>query len=264
MLTNNIFSFKRFLMLFRQGFRFNKKMIAVTVVGFIGIVFLILLLMQMSRDFNNWSNRNSMGVFIMLFFTLGIIYTSNSFPSFRSSGKTISYLMLPASASEKYLFEFLTRIVGFVLLMPVFFWLAANIEGVVIHLFIPGLEEYKFSFAKAWQKFHGGGGKTGWDIMAIVQSCLFVFVAAFTGASHFSKSPLLKSVFTFSLLFGGFFLFGYLAWKGLNLDEYHLQNNQRILFLKKGNETMCVSLAILGINLSLLAISWFRLKEKEV
>jgi len=263
MQTTNSFSLQRFFMLFRQSFRINKKIIGITVAGFFGIVFILLFLFQSKSDFTHWDNNDYMGTFIFLFFILGIVYSSLSFPDFRSKEKSIAYLMLPASASEKYIFEFVTRIVAFVLLMPLLFWLTANIEGAVIHHWVPGLEDYKFSFGKALDKFYSVGGKTVWDTLSIILGCLFIFLAAFTGASHFSKSPLMKTLFTFSLLCGGSFLYVYLLSKGLNIDQYNLPDD-RILFISNGHEeAKLFTLAASVINISLLAISWFRLKEKE-
>ena len=264
MQTNHQFSFQRLLLLGKQSFLINKKLIGISLAGFAGILFLLLLWFQYISHFTRWENKNYMITFTFLFFITGIIYTGLSFPAFRTKEKSMAYLMLPASTTEKFVFELLSRIILFIFLMPVFFWLVANIEGILVHTFIPDLTNYKFSFGDGYAEMNKGGKFEGWPTVLAVQGALFVFISAFTGASHFSKSPLLKTMFTFSLILAGYGLFSYLLVKGLNLREYHPVND-RILFIDS-KESAIASFAILLtlVNLCILAIAWFRLKEKEV
>ncbi|HNW56951.1 MAG TPA: hypothetical protein PKM69_04205, partial [Bacteroidales bacterium] len=132
--SNDIFSVKRFLMLFRQSLTINMKTIAISVAGFFGLVFILLIYLQLTTGLSGWDNKDSFRVFVFLFFAIGLIYVGMAFPSFRSKGKSIAFLMFPSSTLEKYLLEFITRIIAFVVLMPLLFWIAANIEGAFIHL----------------------------------------------------------------------------------------------------------------------------------
>ncbi|MCK9639694.1 MAG: hypothetical protein M0R39_07250 [Prolixibacteraceae bacterium] len=174
------------------------------------------------------------------------------------------YLMLPASSTEKFVFELLNRVVVFIVLMPVFFWLVANIEGAVVHSFIPELTNYKFSFGEAYTEINNQGKFDGWAKVLLVQGILFMFITVFTGASHFSKSPLLKTMFTFSLIIAGYGLFSYLLRKGLNPRIYYPEHNS-IQFVDSEKKAIALY-AILStlINLCLLTITWFKIKEKEV
>ncbi len=264
MQTNHLFSFQRLLLLGKQSFLINKKLIGISLAGFFGVLFLLLLWFQFNSHYTRWENKSWMLTFAFLFLTMGIIYTGLSFPAFRSKEKSMAYLMLPASSTEKFVFELLSRIVVFIFLMPVFFWLVANFEGVVVHSFIPELTNYKFSFGDVYAVMNKGGKFEGWPTVLAVQGALFVFISAFTGASHFSKSPLLKTMFTISIIAAGYALFTYLLVKGLNLQEYHPVHD-RILFIDRENSAIA-SFAILStlVNLCLLTIAWFRLKEKEV
>ena len=59
-------------------------------------------------------------------------------------------------------------------------------------------------------------------------------------------------------------LYTYLLFKGMNIKGYVLDND-RLLFIHNKNEAMVfISLAITLVNLCLLAIAYFRLKEREV
>jgi hypothetical protein len=264
MQADSKFSLKRFIMLFRQSLIVNRKFIGISLAGVSGSLFLFLIMVQSMSGFNKWDLGNYMATFIFVFFFLGILYISYSFPGFRSKEKSITYLMLPASNSEKYFHELIVRIIAYILFMPLIFWIVANLEGAIVHHYVPKLINFKFSFGQATTEFLNEKKPNSWDIMVFVQVCLFFLVAAFTGATHFSKSPLVKTLFTFSVIMCGYLLLIYLFYKGLDIKEYHTLNG-RILFLSKGKD-LIIFFAIAGtlVNLSLLAISWFRLKEKEV
>jgi len=261
--TNNIFSFSRFIQLCKQSFIIHKKLIGITLAGFSGFVFLFLMLVQI-KNYASWNNNSYMFTFLVMFFIGGTIYSSLSFPAFRTKEKSISYLMLPSSVTEKYIFEFFARIVLFIIIMPFVFWIMANIAGIIMHHYIPEFINYRFSFSKTMSSFAFQKGNTGWTNLAIIQAWLFVFIAAFTGASHFSKSPLVKTLFTLSLIAIGYALFTYLLVRGINIKGYTLDND-RLLFMHNKNQAMIFfALAATATNLCLLAIAWFRLKEREV
>jgi hypothetical protein len=202
--------------------------------------------------------------FLFCYVALGGIYISQSFPAFRSKEKSLVYLLHPASASEKFVFEFLTRIIALILFLPPFFWLIANIEGAIVHHYIPRLINYKFSFGEGIDELITSKKLSGWNIYAITQFFLFVYLVMFTGACHFSKSPRTKTLFTLSVVVGGFVLLGYLLYRVLSLEDYSM-NGKTILFMRE-DEDLYMFYSIVGIvvNLSLIAIAWFRFKEKEV
>lgn len=258
------FSFQRLMLLGKQSFIINKKLIGITLAAFAGILFIALFLMQSNSAFRNWENKDGMVTFIALFFVMGIMYSGLAFPAFRSKEKSMTYLMLPSSAAEKFVFEILVRIFAFIFLMPLFFWLVANIEGLVVHSFIPEFTNYKFSFSGKFDEWENQGKFESWARLLATQGVLFVFISSFTGATHFSKSPLIKTILTFTLILTGFGIYSYLLFKGFNLNEYHPSGN-RILFISDKNTALAVS-AILStvLNISLLSIAWFKLKEKEV
>ncbi len=260
--TNNSFSFQRLVLLGKQSFIINKKLIGISLAGFSAIIFIALIVMQSAANFRNWDNGDSAAAFVFLFFQFGFIYTCLSFPAFRSKEKSMVYLMLPASVSEKYTFELLTRIVLYIVLMPLLFWLVANIEGIVVHSFMPELTNYKFSFRDGFLAIVKNGKFEFWALILTIQGILFVFIAPFTGASHFSKSPLLKTVFAFLAIMAGYGFFVFLLVKGLDLEHIHSMNN-KVLFLTKDNALIFLGILSTLINLSLLSIAFFKLKEKE-
>lgn len=261
--TNNMFSIKRFILLFKQSAIVNKKLIGTSLIGAAGIMFVALFSLQSINNYR-WDSFPSMIFFLFCYVSLGGVYISQSFPAFRSKEKCLVYLLQPASASEKFIFEFLTRIVFLVLFLPPMFWILANIEGAIVHHYIPRFISYKFSFGEGLDQLITSKEMSGWNIFALIQFFLFVYMVMFTGACHFSKSPRTKTLFTLSVVVGGFVLLGYLLYRGLNLQEYNM-NGKSILFMREKDDVF-IFLSIVGIvvNLSLIAIAWFRFKEKEV
>lgn len=264
MQKNNLFSLQRFMMLFKQSLITNRKLILISLVGVVGIIFVTLMLFQSMKNYNGWKQDNYMITFVIFFFTLGINYSSRSFHAFRTKEKSMAYLMIPVSTSEKFVYELLTRIVVFILFMPLLFWIVANLEGTVVHYYKSELINYKFSFHQTWTEFAKNRQIQGWGTFAIIQGVLFSLIVSFTGACHFSKSPRTKTFFTLSVIVGGYALFTYLSGKSLNLKDYAPSDN-KILFMNI-NDQFITFLALAGmvINLSLLAITYFILKEKEV
>ena len=262
--TKHTFSFQRLVLLSKHSLIINKKLIGITLAAMIGMIILVLIFFQSMEDFKTWQNRYYETIFAFFFFAWGIIYSSLSFPAFRSKEKSMAYLMLPASSSEKFVFEFLSRIVIYILFMPLLFWTVANLEGTIVHHFVPELTNYRFSFIDPSLTNGTPIENQGWLAFAFVQGGLFVFIAAFTGASHFTKSSLLKTMAGLSLIAASYALFTYLVVKGTNVEAYHNANKGGMLFIKNEHDAFIfIGFGIMVINLCLLSIAFFRLKEKE-
>ena len=261
--TRHTFSFQRLVLLGKHSLIINKKLIGITLTAMIGMMILVLIFFQSMENFKTWQNSYYETIFAFFFFAWGIIYSSLSFPYFRSKEKSMTYLMLPASSSEKFVFELLSRIVIYILFMPLVFWTVANLEGAIVHHFVPELTNYRFSFIDPGFTNGSPIENEGWLAFAFVQGGLFVFIAAFTGASHFSKSPLLKTLFAITLIVAGYFIFIYLTFKGLSLNEFDADKNRIFAITNKKNALTAFSIAVTILNLCLLTIALFRLKEKE-
>ena len=153
MQTNISFSFHRLVLLFKRSLIINKKRFAIAISAFSGILFITLVWAQASVNFSNWGEHAYLSTFVSVFLSLGISYAAFSFPAFRSKEKSMTYLMLPASAAEKFVFELLSRIVAFIILMPLLFWVIANLEGTLVHYYYPELINYHFSYGKSLTSF---------------------------------------------------------------------------------------------------------------
>ena len=263
MQTTNSFSIHRLLLMFKQSLIINKKRFAIAISAFSGILFITLVWAQASTNFSNWGEHAYLSTFVSVFLSLGISYAAFSFPAFRSKEKSMTYLTLPASTSEKFVFELLSRIVAFIILMPILFWVIANLEGVLVHYYYPELINYQFSYGKSLTSFTKDVDVKQ-VIFLIIQMVLFGFIAPFTGGSHFSKSPLFKTLLTFSIIVVSYFLFSLFLVKAFDLLQGLSAGNKGMHF--RGNREIAIIMFKIGFtltNLSLLAIAWFSLKEKE-
>lgn len=249
--------------LLRHSIIVNKKLLGISVAGAAGTLFIILIFIQRNISLTRWDQGDYMMTFFAFFILVGILWTGQSFPAFRSKEKSIAYLMLPASTFEKFTFEVLTRLVAYILFMPLLFWIVANIEGAVVHHYKPDLVNYTFSFSQGWEESTKNLNKNFWINSGYLQKYLFFLIAGFTGACYFSKSPLLKTIFFFIVTVAGYSILIYLLVKGLKINDYMPSGRTILSFHEKGKAEVFFAIAATVINLTLITMSWFRFKERE-
>jgi|GEM_PF-686465 len=272
MQTNNLFSFERFLMLWKQSLIINKRMILISLTGIAGLLFFAMMFFQFTTHFRNWDDAGYCGLFLTWFITVGVIYISNSFPAFRAKERTMAYLMLPATSAEKFFFELLSRILLFILLMPLLIVTVFYLETFVIHHFVLTFDQFtisKLQIGNEHFKVNNGGTANQenliiWTKYIGLQYGLFLLITIFTGASHFSKSPLLKTFATVTIIYIGFGIYTYLITKGFDLNGGNFKYLIMLIGKDSKSATIFAAIMITVLNLSLLAFSFFRLKEKEV
>ena len=253
---NNIFSFARFGILCKQSFIHNFRLTITSLIGFVGGLFILLLAIQIVNGFRPDDERFFFQLFLGVFSITAIICTGTSFPNLRTKESTVSYLMLPASAFEKFLIEFLGRIVLFILIIPLVYWGVYNLEGYIVNLFLP-----VFSFE---------GQSLGLPQTANVRITIFTFtggllllIIPFTGATVFVKNPLVKTLFAVAIIFFFNLFLVYFFLEILKFQRYY--PTTPILFvrhLEDGLLAMIIGSMIL--NIGFLAAAYFKLKEREV
>ncbi|MEX1238624.1 MAG: hypothetical protein WEB30_02875 [Cyclobacteriaceae bacterium] len=265
MQANNIFSFTRFGMLFRQSLIHNYRMILLSGIGFCGGLFILLFLIQFGTDFRPLTLRNYEILFMMLFSGLGIICAGTAFPDFRRRERALNYLLIPASPLEKFLLQFGNRVVLFVVITPALYWLVYNVEGNVIKIFYP-----HFSFESQLYLFPrphpDAESLEGLIYTAVFSVILLMLVIPFTGASAFSRQPIIKTLFSLATIFFFNLFVAYVMFKVLGLQHYHPDSSAGILFVVHGAEDVfyVVAISAMLMSIGLLTAAYFKLKEKEV
>jgi hypothetical protein len=260
MATHELFSFQRIRQLAQNQYVMDRK---TTWLGWGGIIIAItfVLLVGQSLDHNylRWNNKSYFGTFLMFYFVGGIAASANSFKWLRSKEARYAYLMIPATALEKFTFEFFSKIVAFLLLTPFVFWIVANTEGYIFHLFQPNFLQYRFSFFEGfsdWDLFQKGF----WGVWLLVNGVLLCFTISFTGSTYFKKNPFPKLLLSLAVILVTFIIYYVILIKILGLYNYVHIEHSRVTPLNRH----VVGIILFLFNLVCLAISYFNIKEKEV
>jgi hypothetical protein len=257
--SNQVFSFKRLKGLLLQSYYLNGKILLVTTCGYIGSIFLTLLfLLLVDRHYLHWNNRDYFNTFLFFFIPGGVMYSCLAFSGFRSKERRYSYLMLPVTVLEKFIYEFVGRVILFIIIIPIVFWIVANIGGSIVHFFDADFLNYKYSFVLGLEK--AGFFKTSVrELLIVVSGGLLLFTVPFLGATYFRKNPTLKL-----LLSVGVIIIFYVIYIALLVKFLDLKNHQPPYFIRNGRviEIFFVVLFSL-INVVALLIGYFNVKEKE-
>jgi len=262
MKISNQFSINRMALLYKQFIFLSGKQILIVFGSTIGLIVGF-------HAFMYFVNRSQLGktkivdeyhisVFLFAFFGGCLIWCGQAFPAFRSKEKNMEYLMTPTSAFEKFLFEFINRIIIYIIGFPIFYWIFTNIVTGIFHVYYPDYLNYKFGFDVFFSNLSGR------EITLIISLTLLMFTIPFTGATYFQKMPLLKTILIVALFVGIYFGIGYLMVQGLNVEEYR-PANKSILFMKNEEDAKLAGIfAAILANIVLLTICYFKVQEKEV
>jgi hypothetical protein len=252
-------------MLGQQYVIHHYRILLTSIVAFCGGLFILLLVIQFADDFR--PPGSSGGVFfellMMIFVGTAIICGATAFPPFRSKEKTMNYLMLPASAAEKFLTEFLTRMLLFLVITPLLYWFIYNLEGYAVNVFYPA-----FSFTGqnlfAWPDMDMDTETARRRILILIPSAAFLlFTIPFTGATIFMKNALIKTLFSVAIIF---FFNAFLIYFFIEILSFRdFFPPESILFLSNTEDILtALTAAAIIFNVGFLSAAYFKLKEKEV
>lgn len=254
------FSPARFYRLLRANILENYKTIAMMLGGlFLALVF-VMYLIQLSNNMGSWDKQHYITYFIISFLITGLLYTGHAFPAFRNKEKTIHYLTLPASGGEKFAVEIVARLLSFLILYPIIFWLAVTFESSLIEKIYARYEYIPFAYQSGINDFFR-------NAEPIVKTLFFMgmvglLITAFTGASSFKRFPFVKSVLIFGLLLGFFIT---LIWYLMDVMDLKNYRKETVVFIS--SEVEFTRFLVIGLAIAmtgLLSAAYFKLKEKEV
>jgi hypothetical protein len=264
-MSSNTFNLKRFIMLAKQHYIQNQKLLLYASIAYIGVIFMLLTIVQLGNDREPHDLEMFRGFIVGFVAVFGILYTGYSFPAFRSKESTINYLMLPSSVLEKFLFELLTRLSIVVILLPVLFWITFHFQGYFFNLFsteqFEGIgfgQVVELELPHEIQEFHI------WFVILISSLVMLGFVLPFTGGAMFSKQPLVKTLFAVALIVIFYAAFLYLLLEPLGFGRYQPNESMWLIpYSEKGAMQFFGFVAILS-NLVMLFVAYRKLKEREV
>ena len=264
MKQNKYFSLKRFSRLLRNDLLINQKIYLFTLAGIgIAIYAISYFFMQATHGFQRTNEYLS----LFIFYLMGIgVVIGTSFPALSNQIKTSNYLLSPGSTLEKYLVQFVIRIVLFVPLALIIFWIGTHLAKATL---IPDMERRfdpskiaDFHFKDLFQYIHGF-----LDQLIVILSIFSTASVLFAGSVYFKRFALIKTLIvsgaTVFLVVCSCVMFSHILFPssthGFDVADidYKISNNlyniQLAIYLFGGLSWVFF-----------LALAYLKLKEKEV
>jgi hypothetical protein len=259
-MSNNVFSWMRLRMLFKQHLIHNAQFLLLSTGAYIGLIFIVLSVTQVGNSLQ----PHDLGVFqaflIGFVVVFGVLYVGHSFPAFRSKESTISYLMTPASALEKFVFEVISRIGLVLVTLPVLYWLTFHLQGFFFTIFTDKI------FQPIGLKYIVTiDANVPMMIYSLVSAAIvFCLSLAFTGAAMFTKQPLVKSLFATATVVMLFVGYSYIVLEPIGLGKYNPPDRMILVPLNENQGLLAVTAALFAATMVMLFVAYRKLKEREV
>ncbi len=179
------FSFKRILLLMQKTLYENAKSVLTGLITVFGL-FSFILFMSALKDGAAWDKLQTfyfIGLFIAGFFISG-----SAFSNFRNKEKTMSYLTLPASSSEKFISEWLLTSIIYIIIYSVIFFVFNLLVFLIGDVF-----NFKVSFINLFTE----------ETLRMFLHYIIIQSVLLAGAATFKKIPLfftISSIFIFGLI----------------------------------------------------------------
>jgi len=260
---NQIFDINRAWHYFKLKTVLNKRMLFISLAGFLGFVFIITFFIANSIHPGQeyYLNNFHIGAYLFMLFVGGVFITGRSFHDMNTSEKSIAQLMIPASVFEKFITPFLISTIGWIALSlvsyEVFAILTNGLWGATFG-FSPGIFNI-FDYTYQAQYFD------------ILKSFFLIHSIFFLGATAYKKYPIGKtalSIFIFNSIFSFFTLFMVLILFGSFTDFSIASANIAVEVFYEGLvlklQFIAEWLFIIIIPLILYIIAFYKLKEREV
>lgn len=256
-MLNQIFNLQRFFTYGKYTLLVNWRKRALTAAGLIvALIVTLLFNLKMNRGYHLESIIGISGTIVL------ILVFANAFPSLRQKESTMHFLTIPASNTEKFIFELISRFFTLFVIYPALLKLIGNltikifakIEASTKGLDIPRVYEL-ISFDKYID-----------DTFA--KSILFIIaisIILFVGSTVFKKNPLLKTMLFIGAISG-------------TISLYFITLTQKIMpQMMNGNHLFFKSskidpeiwntlwlIALIIFSIWSLSYAFFKLKEKEI
>lgn len=266
MKQNKYFSLKRFARLLRNDWLINQKTYLFTVIGLGIATYAITYILFINNNNSSFSHNDYIPLLLVYLMVVGV-FIGTSFPALTDHIKKTNYLLAPGSLFEKCMVQFVTRIVLFIPLALILFWIGVHLAKTTVGLFpvwntnYSGIEDYQF-----FNLFRNQNLRSI-DVYAIFLSIFSMATLLFAGCTYFNRFALVKTliittVTVFAIIFS-FVLFSHIFYPagthGFDIRlkiykiGYDLYNTQLAIYLLGGLSW-----------LFFLPLTYFKLKEKEV
>jgi len=263
--TNQFFSLKRFYLLLRNDSLINYKMyLYTTISAFMGGLVFLYMLMPKGYYHTNYDNTIYQTSFLFCLVGMAIFY-GMSFPDMDNKIKARSYLMLPSSTFEKFLSQFLIRMVVGSILFMLIFWIDTRISRLAI------LAIYKVADPTKIDIFHFASLYTPTNTLITNAAVTFCIISIgtfiFSVRLYFKKNSLVKTaISTIAVLYliGCFMvLFSHIFYPSTIGFYVHSNGHSTIYPTINSFDIWFYSVMYLSW-LFLLPLGYYKLKEKQV
>jgi hypothetical protein len=250
---NQIFNLSRFIRYAVCRLSMQRKVLILSFTGvFISVFFISQFIIM------NGINEDRLKVFYVFSMLIGgALFIGNSFHDFRKKETALSYLMIPASAFEKYIFEYIAKIILFTLFYPILFYLAANFANSFVGFIKPSQPPCPFGFSHIFEK-------SDHDLYRFV--CWIYILGSsliYAGTTAIKKYPLLKTALFVGTIFLIVMGYVYILFEKLKLYQgirYFLEK----MFPAPDRMIPFLHVFFIGTAMIALLYGFFKLKEKEV
>lgn len=262
MSANSTFNFNRFARLYKHQLVLNSRLILFGTLGYCGCIFIIMFLMYLDvqgRSFNIDSFIPMIYIFIIGF---GVLYNGYSFKSLRTKEGCMSYLLLPATLTEKFLLEFINRVVLSFLFLPFLFWLTFNAIGV----FFDVINEISYEFISITDIYdYAIAENKDFPIFRILTPLiLLIYIVPFTGTTIFFKQPLIKTLFAVTIVAFSYAALIYFLAEVVGINQYRIPNDGIFIPGDKESGMSFFEIILWLSNVVFITVAYLKLKEKEV
>ena len=204
---HNIFSFKRFGLLFGKHVREEKNRYLLSAAALFAILFSFYLVMILITLNSRFAYELQEGIFFLGMLFATTIFSSMSYQFFQQKAKGIQFLQLPASATEKLLVSFIITQLGFLLLYLCVFSAADWIVCQVYNGFhkMPANVSPEFAEAFTAKMFDLGTSKARQMIIVTIIFSSFAHYGSLCFEKHaYIKTSICVVVAGFILLWGNY------------------------------------------------------------
>ncbi|MFC6861355.1 hypothetical protein [Zunongwangia atlantica] len=270
--SNNIFNGKRFVNLVKQYLFHNYSGILLGVPVMFGISFLVIAFLQFVKRDNQSNDQEFFLIFVFAYIIIGAFYIGSAFPAFRHKEKSLSYLMVPGSALEKYLIQFIFYPLLYLLAFPLLYFSAYQLSSGFISIVNPNF--IAFDLLDFYQNIsvarisNNGNIISEINYLSLQISIGFsIAMAFFFGATTFKKFATLKTLFGLVIYIGLCVGMMYFLLQKIGWAAYHPKEELYLSPIGNGGDHEIISFLILGIfsfGLIFSIVAFLKIKEKEV
>lgn len=267
---NQVFNLQRFTLLVNRNWTDNKKRYTLSILAFIGLLFLWYLFILMVNNTKKFEVEFQAGVYFFCLFLGGAIFASQFFRDLGTKPKGINYLMTPASILEKFLCSLLYGIVMLFIVLTLAFYfvdvIMISLANMINQSVDNGLPRSKVSNVFVLDEQNKD--------LSIYLFFAFLAIQSFflLGSVYFKNYSFIKTAITFFILIIVFvFLESYFQGNILrggfinHISEYRVFGEpDKIVKLPSWLSGVTFGLLKYALPSIFWCTTYFRLKEKEI